>query len=69
MNDMKKELEALLEYLVGHNRDHAEEIVELAEKAMALGIDCARNEMMEGVEKLKQSNSHLEAALNMLRSK
>lgn len=68
MNDMKKELEALLEYLIGHNRDHAEEIMELAKKALTLGIDCARNEMMEGVEKLRQSNEHLAAALDMLRS-
>ena len=67
MSDSMKELDALLGYLIGHNKDHAEEITELAEKALALGKTRTHSELLAGVRAMNESTEHLEAALKELR--
>ena len=62
-----KELEALLNYLINHNEDHAQEIVELAVKAKEMGKEEVNNNLAKGVEYLKYSNEMLKKALQLLR--
>ena len=69
MNDELKELDALLEYLINHNKDHAGEITELAGKALDMGKASVHSELMRGVETLNASNEHLMSALKGLRGK
>lgn len=67
MDNSMKELEALLCYLVKHNREHAEEILGLAQKALQLNKRKAHCALMAGVKDLQESTEHLEAALAALR--
>jgi hypothetical protein len=69
MQDAMKELSALLDYLIGHNRDHADEIIDLAKKARTLGKILVYDDLMRGVEAMKISNEHLECALKGLEDK
>jgi hypothetical protein len=62
-----QELEALLEYLVKHNADHAEEITSLAGRAESMGKKEAHEQLVAGVELLNRSNEKLKAALAELR--
>ena len=61
-----EELEALLEYLVKHNDDHAAEIEDLADRAKQLGNPEAYEQLTHGVELLRESNQWLRSALRML---
>lgn len=55
---------ALLQYMLGHNRHHAEELHELAHGVR----DEAARELLHGaVEALQESNRRLEAALARIR--
>jgi len=65
-NDLK-ELEALSNYLINHNEDHAQEIVELAVKAKEMGKEEVNSNLAKGVEYLKSSNEMLKKALQLLR--
>jgi hypothetical protein len=67
MEDAMQELEALLEYLVKHNSDHAGEIMDLAARAKELGKSEAYEHMIKGVSLLQDSNESLKAALSTLR--
>jgi len=64
-NDLK-ELKVLLNYLINHNEDHAQEIVELAVKAKEMGKEEVNNNLAKGVEYLKSSNEMLKKALQFL---
>ena len=67
MEGEMRELEALLEYLVKHNGDHAGEIMDLAARAEALGKTEVYEELVRGVDLLNESNESLKAALTVLR--
>jgi hypothetical protein len=67
MESAMQELEALLEYLVKHNADHAREIMGLAARAKKLGKIEAYDKLVKGVGLLEDSNKSLEAALTALR--
>lgn len=67
MQDTMKELDALLDYLINHNKDHADEIIALAKKAHALGRNLVHDDLMRGVEAMNISNEHLMRALKGLR--
>ena len=67
MDGEMRELEALLEYLVKHNGDHAGEIMDLATRAEALGKTEVYDHLVRGVELLNESNESLKAALTVLR--
>ena len=62
-----RELEALLEYLVKHNTDHAGEIMDLARRAQDLGKKEVYDHLLTGVDLLNDSNESLKAALAALR--
>ena len=62
-----QELEALLEYLVKHNTDHAGEIMDLARRAQDLGKKEVYDHLLTGVDLLNSSNESLKAALAVLR--
>ncbi len=61
-----REITALLDYLIKHNRDHAGEIMELAERAQSLGHTAAYGHIVRGVDLLNESNESLQAALTAL---
>ena len=67
MESGMRELEALLEYLVKHNGDHAGEIMDLAARAEALGKVEVYDHLVRGVDLLNDSNESLKAALAALR--
>jgi hypothetical protein len=67
MEDAMRELEALLDYLIKHNEDHAGEIAELSERAKSLGKKEAYDQLVKGVDLLAASNESLKAALQALR--
>ena len=62
-----QELDALLEYLVKHNGDHAGEILGLARRAQDLGKKEVYEHLLTGVDLLNSSNESLKAALALLR--
>jgi hypothetical protein len=64
-----RELEALLEYIIKHNTEHAEEINTLAQKAASLHRDDVSINLIRGVEKMEESNADLTQALESLRKK
>lgn len=66
MDDKMKELKALLNYLIGHNEEHAEEIKELALTAKELGSEQAHELLTKGVEELQTSNISLKKAYDLL---
>jgi hypothetical protein len=61
-----REMTALLDYLIKHNREHAAEIMELAERAQSLGNTAAYEHIVRGVDLLNDSNKSLQAALKEL---
>jgi hypothetical protein len=67
MDEAMRELDALLQYLIKHNEDHAGEIMELATRAEALGKKEAYDHLVKGVDLLTGSNESLKAALQALR--
>ena len=67
MDEQMKELEALLDYLVKHNEDHAAELTDLAARALSLGKKEAYDDLVKGVELMNGSNESLRAALAALR--
>jgi hypothetical protein len=61
-----QEITTLLDYLIKHNRDHAGEIMALAERAQVLGNTVAYRHIVNGVDLLNESNGSLQAALDAL---
>ena len=67
MQSDMRELDGLLDYTIQHNKEHAEELKNLAEKARELGKSRVDDEIKRGVEQLNQANQSLEKALKQLR--
>ena len=63
MDEELRKLDILLDYLIQHNRDHAEEIAVLAQKAKSLGEAVVCGDLEKGVEYMKRSSEILEHAL------
>lgn len=61
--DQKKKLSVVIEHWIEHNEDHMGEYKKWAHTAGELGLDLVKAEIEEAVEKLSQSNKHLEKAL------
>lgn len=61
--DQKKKLSVVIEHWIEHNESHMGEYKKWAQTARELGLDKVRAEIEEAVEKLSQSNKHLEKAL------
>jgi hypothetical protein len=61
-----QEVNALLEYMVHHNTDHAQELKVLSEKVKTLGKTAAYQQLSSGIQKMQEANRHFEEALNEL---
>ena len=61
--DQKKKLSIVIEHWIEHNESHMGEYKKWAQTAGDLGLDRIKAEIEEAVEKLSQSNKHLEKAL------
>lgn len=64
--DQKEKLSVVIEHWIEHNESHREEYKKWAQTAGDLGLDSVRAEIEEAVEKLSQSNKHLERALKAI---
>ncbi len=64
--DQKEKLSVVIEHWIEHNENHREEYKKWAQTAGDLGLDSVRAEIEEAVEKLSQSNKHLERALKAI---
>lgn len=62
-----KKLEALLNYMIAHNEEHADELKDLARRAKDIGKLLAYEELLRGVEQMKRANEICQRALNELR--
>jgi len=61
-----KQLAALLDYMIKHNDEHAEEVKEYADRAKTLGNEEAHADIAKGVALLIQSNDMLKQARKRL---
>ena len=64
--DQKKKLSVVIEHWIEHNESHREEYKKWAQTAGDFGLDSVRAEIEEAMEKLTQSNQHLEKALKAI---
>jgi t-SNARE complex subunit (syntaxin) len=67
MEDRKKLL-VVIEHWIEHNESHMGEYKKWAQTAGELGLDLVKTEIEEAMEKLTQSNKHLEKALKAISS-
>ncbi len=67
-DDMTK-LEILLDHWIEHNREHAEEFTEWAEKAEGFGQAAVHDEMTQAVIQINKANESLLAALKRLKER
>ena len=56
----------VIEHWVEHNESHMGEYKKWAQRAGEMGLDLVKSEIEEAVEKLSQSNRHLEKALKSM---
>jgi hypothetical protein len=61
--DEKKKLSVIIEHWIEHNESHMNEYKKWAQTAGELGLDSVRAEIEKAMEKISQSNEHLERAL------
>jgi len=59
----QEKLKVLLNHWVEHNRGHAQEFGEWAEKSRELGLAKASGELMLAAQRLEEANERLLAAL------
>ena len=64
--DQKKKLSVVIEHWVEHNENHMGEYKRWAQTAGELGLDSVKAEIEEAMEKISQSNKHLEKALKSI---
>lgn len=69
MNDVQRQkLKALLNYWIEHNREHAGELEEWAEKAKALGEELSA-ELLRAARQMKEAGKTLSRVLENLEPK
>jgi hypothetical protein len=59
----KERLTALLNYLIKHNEEHSEELIELAERAKTVAKDVVRDDILEAARLMSESTEYLKLAL------
>jgi hypothetical protein len=64
--DQKKKLSVVIEHWVEHNESHMGEYKRWAQTAGELGLDSVKAEIEEAMEKISQSNEHLDRALKSI---
>jgi len=68
MDEVEKvKLKTLLNYWVEHNRQHAQEFREWAEKAKSFGQAEVHDDMMRAVQQMNRTNEFLLSALERLK--
>lgn len=66
MGSDKDDFRTLLNYFVAHSKEHAEEFIEMANKAKLIGEKDIHKAIMDGVEKMNRATEAFESALEML---
>jgi len=61
--DQKKKLSIVIEHWIEHNESHMDEYKRWAQTAGELGLDSVKAAIEKAMEKISQSNEHLEKAL------
>ena len=64
--DAMKETVALVGYMTRHNKEHAKELEELADKLKELGKEDAAEILEKGVARFEEGNQYLDLALELL---
>ncbi|MFC2058909.1 hypothetical protein ACFLTS_04615 [Chloroflexota bacterium] len=59
----KERLKTLLDYLIEHNREHSEELRELAENAKTMDMGLAKEDIREAARLMVESTEYLKKAL------
>ncbi len=65
--DPKKQLTALLTYMLSHNESHAAELDAMAEKLSENGLAEAAEQIKKGVAEFQKGNMYLSLALSMVK--
>ena len=68
-SDERARLSTLLTYWIEHNKEHAEEFREWAEKAKAFGESEAYEAMLEAAQRMDKANEPLSRVLRRLEQK
>jgi hypothetical protein len=66
--DQKKKLSVVIEHWIEHNESHMGEYKKWAQTAGELGFDSVKSEIEGAMEKILQSNRHLNNALKAISS-
>ena len=66
--DQKKKLSVIIEHWIEHNEAHMDEYKRWAYTAGELGFDSVKAEIEGAMEKISQSNQHLNGALKAISS-
>ena len=66
--DQKKKLSVVIEHWIEHNESHRAEHKKWAQTAGELGLDSVMAEIEKAMEKISQSNEHLDRALKGISS-
>ena len=61
--DQRRKLSVVIGHWIEHNESHMGEYKKWAQTAGALGLDSVRTEIEKAMERISQSNEHLERAL------
>jgi len=61
--DQRRKLSVVIGHWIEHNESHMGEYKKWAQTAGALGLDSVRAEIEKAMERISQSNEHLERAL------
>lgn len=64
--DDRARLQVLLDHWIKHNREHAEEFVEWAEKSKGFGRAAVHDDMVQAAQWIGKANESLSAALKQL---
>ena len=64
--DQKKKLSVVIEHWIEHNEAHMNEYKKWAHTAEELGLDSVKTEIEGAMQKISQSNQHLNRALKAI---
>lgn len=62
-------LKTLLDYWINHNREHAEEFREWAEKAGGIGKEAVQRKLVQASKEMEKANASLAAARKVMGSR
>ncbi len=66
MGDVEKETRALVSYMMDHNKHHAKELLEMAEKLRGMGKQAAAGQIDKAAGKLDEASESLNEALSLM---